>query len=77
VALENHSIEIPWWNEIAIGLPNPVIQKGYIEVPDGPGLGIEALNDEVIAAHQDPGEPGLWAPTDEWDEDYSNDRLWS
>jgi L-alanine-DL-glutamate epimerase-like enolase superfamily enzyme len=77
VGLENHSIEIPWWNEIAVGLPNPVIQNGYIEVPDGPGLGIEALNDEVIEAHLDPSEPGLWTPTDEWDEDYSNDRLWS
>ena len=77
LALENHSIDIPWWNEIAIGLPNPIVQNGFIDVPDTPGLGIEALNDEVIGAHLDPTEPGLWEPTDAWDFDFSNDRLWS
>jgi L-alanine-DL-glutamate epimerase-like enolase superfamily enzyme len=77
VALENHSIDTPWWNDIAVGLPNPIIQDGFIEVPDGPGLGIESLNDEVIQAHLDPNEAELWAATDEWDEEYCNDRLWS
>jgi L-alanine-DL-glutamate epimerase-like enolase superfamily enzyme len=29
-----------WWYEIVDGLPNPVIQKGFIEVWDRPGLGV-------------------------------------
>ena len=49
----------------------------FIEVPDGPGLGIESLNDAVIRAHLDPLDPGLWESTAEWDDDRSNDRLWS
>ena len=77
LALENHSIDVPWWNDIANGLPNPIVQDGFIEVPDSPGLGIESLNDEVIKEHIDPEDPGLWEPTDEWNEERSHDRLWS
>jgi L-alanine-DL-glutamate epimerase-like enolase superfamily enzyme len=77
IALENHSIDVPWWNEMVNGLPNPIVQNGFIDVPDTPGLGIESLNDEIIKEHLDPNEPGLWEPTDDWDLDYSNDRLWS
>jgi gluconate/galactonate dehydratase len=77
VALENHSIDVPWWDELVNGLPKPIIQDGFIKVPDGPGLGIASLNDEVIQAHLDPLDPGLWESTDEWDEDNSHDRLWS
>ena len=40
LVLENHSVDSPWWNELITGLPNPVIQNGYVEVPEGPGLGI-------------------------------------
>ena len=32
------------------GLPNPIIQDGYINVPETPGLGID-LNEEVIREH--------------------------
>ena len=53
------------------------VDCGFIDVPDTPGLGIESLNDEVIAEHLDPTEPGLWEPTEAWDSDFSNDRLWS
>ncbi len=77
IALENHSIDTPWWNHIVNGLPDPIIQNGFIDVPDAPGLGIESLNDEIIKEHLDPNEPGLWESTDEWDQDYSSDRLWS
>jgi len=77
IALENHSIDTPWWNHIVNGLPDPIIQNGFIDVPDAPGLGIESLNDEVIKEHLDPNDPGLWESTDEWDQDYSADRLWS
>lgn len=77
LALENHSVDVPWWNEIANGLPNPIVQNGFIEVPETPGLGIESLNDEVIREHLAPEETELWASTDNWNEERSHDRLWS
>ena len=77
LALENHSVDVPWWNELVTGLPNPIVKDGYIEVPDKPGLGIDELNDEVIKQHLAPDDPGLWEPTDEWNDDIVNDRLWS
>jgi len=78
LALEFHSNEVPWWDDLIIGpLPKPLVQKGWIAVPDAPGLGIEALNDEVIARHLHPDFPGMWEPTDEWNDYWANDRLWS
>lgn len=77
LVLENHAADVPWWNEIVNGLPNPIIQDGFIQVPDAPGLGIESLNDEVIRAHLAPEERALWASTEEWDDETSHDRLWS
>jgi L-alanine-DL-glutamate epimerase-like enolase superfamily enzyme len=76
LALENHSIDTPWWNEMVTGLPNPIIQNGYIDVPEAPGLGID-LNEEVMKAHLDPKDPGYFEPTTEWDNEWSHDRLWS
>ncbi|MBN1401783.1 MAG: mandelate racemase/muconate lactonizing enzyme family protein [Anaerolineae bacterium] len=77
LALENHNVDTPWWNELVTGLPNPIIQNGFIDVPDGPGLGIESLNDDMIREHIDPTDPTLWEPTDEWDDNLAHDRLWS
>ncbi len=77
MVLENHSVDVPWWNDLVTGLPNPIIQNGYIQVPSGPGLGIESLNDDLIAQHIRADDPGLWEPTDRWDNEYSHDRLWS
>ncbi|MCD6519209.1 MAG: mandelate racemase/muconate lactonizing enzyme family protein [Anaerolineae bacterium] len=77
IALEFHSVDIPWWDDLINGPTKPLVQNGYIQVPDAPGLGIESLNDQVIAEHLDPAEPGLWEPTDEWNDYDSHDRLWS
>ena len=77
LALEYHSVDVPWWDDLVTGLPKPLVKNGFIQVPDGPGLGIESLNDEVIAEHIHPDIPGLWEPTDEWNDDWSHDRLWS
>jgi L-alanine-DL-glutamate epimerase-like enolase superfamily enzyme len=77
LALEYHSVDVPWWDDIAQGLPRPLVKDGFIEIPDSPGLGIESLNDEVIAGHIHPDIPGLWEPTDQWNDDWSHDRLWS
>jgi L-alanine-DL-glutamate epimerase-like enolase superfamily enzyme len=79
LALEFHSVDVPWWDDIIIApkLPKPLVQNGFIRVPDAPGLGIEELNDEVVARHLHPEVPGLWEPTDEWNHYVGNDRLWS
>lgn len=76
MVLENHSVDNPWWDEMVTGLPNPIIQDGYIDVPETPGLGIE-LNEEVIKAHLHSDEKGYFLPTTEWDKEHSHDRLWS
>lgn len=77
IALEYHSVDVPWWDDIVSGLPKPLVNQGYIEVPERPGLGIEALNDEVIREHLSSTVPGLWESTSQWDGEWSNDRLWS
>ena len=76
LVLENHSVDVPWWNEMVTGLPNPIIQNGYIDVPETPGLGID-LNPAVIQAHLHSSDPEYFAPTTEWDNERSHDRLWS
>ncbi|MFW5717580.1 MAG: enolase C-terminal domain-like protein, partial [Spirochaetota bacterium] len=78
-ALEFHSVESDWWSTMVTGrdLPNPIVQNGFITVPDGPGLGIESLNDEVLAEHLHPHFPELWASTDDWNHEWANDRTWS
>ena len=38
LALEFHSVDVPWWNDLVIGLPKPIVNYGYITVPDKPGL---------------------------------------
>lgn len=77
LAMELHSVDVPWWQDIVKGLPKPLVKNGYIEVPDAPGLGIEELDDELIAQHLNPEIPGLWEPTQQWDTEFSNDRIWS
>lgn len=77
VALEYHSVDVPWWDDIVNGLPKPIVNNGFIQVPDAPGLGIESLNDDVIREHIHPEIPGLWEPTNAWDNEWSHDRLWS
>ena len=76
--MEFHASDIPWWNDlIKSKLPKPLIEHGFIRVPDLPGLGIDDLNDEVLKEHLDPEFPVLWGSTEEWDNWYSRDRLWS
>jgi L-alanine-DL-glutamate epimerase-like enolase superfamily enzyme len=77
LALEFHSNDVPWWDDLVHGLPRPLVQQGFIDVPDAPGLGIESLDDEVIRAHLHPDFPGLWEDTSAWDGEWAHDRLWS
>jgi L-alanine-DL-glutamate epimerase-like enolase superfamily enzyme len=77
LALEFHSFDVANWSSIVTGLPNPLVEQGFIAVPDTPGLGFDALDQEVLSGFLDPAEPGLFEPTDEWDREPVNDRLWS
>jgi L-alanine-DL-glutamate epimerase-like enolase superfamily enzyme len=56
LVLEYHASDVPFWNDLAEGLPNPVIQNGYISLPDKPGLGV-TLNEEVARRYARKGEP--------------------
>jgi L-alanine-DL-glutamate epimerase-like enolase superfamily enzyme len=76
LVLENHSVDVPWWSDLVEGVEKPIVNHGYITVPDKPGLGV-ALNDEVMKQHLDPGDKGYFEPTTEWDKERSHDRLWS
>ncbi|HTK87146.1 MAG TPA: mandelate racemase/muconate lactonizing enzyme family protein [Nitrospiraceae bacterium] len=75
LALENHSLDVPWWSSIVQGVESPIVNHGWIAVPDGPGLGI-TLNDDVVRQHLAPGT-GYFEPTTQWDHEHSWDRLWS
>ncbi|MDR8394124.1 mandelate racemase/muconate lactonizing enzyme family protein [Aliifodinibius sp. S!AR15-10] len=73
--LEHHSVDDPWWEDLVTGIDKPIVEDGYITVPNNPGIGVE-LNEEVVKEHlEDRAE--FFAPTPEWDEMRSWDRLWS
>lgn len=75
LACENHSLDVPWWQDLVEGIDKPIINKGFIAVPDKPGLGI-TLNEDAIRQHLQPGT-GFFEPTTMWDHERSWDRLWS
>lgn len=78
MALEFHSNDIPWWQDLVECPFKPIVEDGFIQVPDAPGLGIEALNDDVIKEHMEEDKiPGLWESTDDWNNTFAHDRLWS
>ena len=77
-ACEFHANDVPWWDDLIVSrMKKPLIQEGFIDVPDLPGLGIDELNDDVIAEHISDFTPGLWEPTDEWNHEYSVDSIWN
>ena len=75
IALEHHSVDKSWWEDLVTGLDKPLVKEGYVELPDKPGVGLE-LNEEVVKEHLHQGEE-LFAPTEEWNERKSWDRQWS
>jgi L-alanine-DL-glutamate epimerase-like enolase superfamily enzyme len=76
IALEHHFTDLPFWSDLIDGLPKPIIQDGFIPVPEGPGLGF-VMNEDALREHLLPEEPGFFEPTPEWDRERSWDRLWS
>lgn len=76
LALENHSLDVPWWSSLVQeGVKTPIVNHGFIDVPDRPGLGV-TLNEDVVRQHLAP-KTGYFDPTPEWDQERSWDRLWS
>ncbi len=65
LAMENHAVDMPWWDDLVTGPKKPIIQDGYIPVPDTPGLGVE-LNEAVIKEHL--RYPGYFEPTPMFDD---------
>ena len=65
LAMENHALDMPWWQDLVAGVPKPIIDKGYVAVPEKPGLGLE-LNDAAIKEHL--RRPGYFEPTPMFDD---------
>jgi L-alanine-DL-glutamate epimerase-like enolase superfamily enzyme len=54
--LEFHAAHVPFWNDLVDGLERPLIQAGFIHLPERPGLGVQ-LNEEVARKYARKGEP--------------------
>lgn len=74
VALEHHGVDVNGWEDIVTGL-KPIVEKGFVKVPDKPGLGVE-LNEDVAKKFLKKGST-WFAPTDVWNTKDSWDREWS
>jgi L-alanine-DL-glutamate epimerase-like enolase superfamily enzyme len=78
MALEHHGLDLPFWEGLVTGLPEPLLEDGYARVPEKPGLGVD-LNLEGIKANLRPPS-GLFEPTDEWNTPklgfWQPDRRW-
>lgn len=55
--LEYHALDVEWWDDLT-RQDEPLIQDGYIEVPETPGLGIE-LDEAVVEEHRLEGTDGF------------------
>ncbi len=73
ISMENHAVDIPWWDDLVTGVQKPIVNQGFIEVPETPGLGV-TLNDEVVKEHL--RYPGYFEPTPEFDFPVVSFRIW-
>ncbi len=55
LALEWHAASVPFFDDLVKDSEGPMIEKGYIKVPDKPGLGVE-LDERVAYQFRKPGE---------------------
>jgi L-alanine-DL-glutamate epimerase-like enolase superfamily enzyme len=55
LALEWHAASVPFFDALVKGREGPLIRDGRIEVPNGPGLGIE-LDEDVAYKYRKAGE---------------------
>jgi L-alanine-DL-glutamate epimerase-like enolase superfamily enzyme len=56
LTLEFHAADVPFWNDLVEGLPSPMIQQGFVSVPEKPGLGV-TLNEKVARRYARKDEP--------------------
>ena len=56
LVLEFHASDVPFWDDLVNGIEKPIIQNGFIPLPDKPGLGV-TLNEEVARKYARKGEP--------------------
>jgi L-alanine-DL-glutamate epimerase-like enolase superfamily enzyme len=76
--LENHSVDLEWWDDLLIGEEKPFIKNGFALVPEKPGLGFDDINEEAVRQCMDTKRRGgYFDPSTDWDDERSNDRLWS
>ncbi|THE64134.1 mandelate racemase/muconate lactonizing enzyme family protein [Salinadaptatus halalkaliphilus] len=47
--LEYHALEVEWWDDL-LARDEALIQDGYIDVPEEPGIGVE-LDEDVVEEH--------------------------
>ena len=76
IALEHHFNDTPFWGDLVQGVAKPIIQDGYIPVPEGPGLGFEP-NLDVLREHMLAESQGFFEDSSQWEAERSWDRLWS
>ena len=85
IALEMHSVDNPWWDDIVNFETEKIINNGFVKVPESPGLGID-LNEEAVKEHLAKSSEeskfsiypeGVFNETSEWDDLDSHDRTWS
>jgi L-alanine-DL-glutamate epimerase-like enolase superfamily enzyme len=78
LALEHHSVDLKWWESLVKTTDGrQLITKGFANVPsDAPGFGIE-LNEDVVKEHLHPKDKSFFAPTTEWNDKRSHDRIFS
>lgn len=78
LALEHHSVDLPWWENLVKTTDNrKLITKGFANLPlTAPGLGIE-LNDDVVKQHLHANDKSYFAPTPQWNDKRSHDRIFS
>ncbi|MHB1035939.1 MAG: mandelate racemase/muconate lactonizing enzyme family protein [Pirellulales bacterium] len=78
LVLESHDMDNPFYDDLLDGVPKPLVKDGFVQVPDGPGLGIE-LNEKAVkdALRRRGRENDYFPPTDPWNSERSMDRPWS
>lgn len=56
LALEFHASDVPFWSDLVEGCAKPIIQNGFIPIPEKSGLGVK-LNEEVARRYARKDEP--------------------
>lgn len=78
LALENHSVDLEWWDALVTGVDTPFIKDGWVHVPETPGLGFGDIDEASFRERMDDSRRhGFFEVGSDWDDERSHDRLWS